>query len=187
MTLKKTACIFLGVAGVAIIAITRKPWTPDGLTELFGIFLLMLGTVASAYGNVLVAKDTNHIPPVMLNSIQILVGGMMLFALSIPPEGLPPADLPAEFYLALVYLSVLSAAAFSIWFILLKWPGTKVSELNVWKFIIPVSGAALSWWILPDESPTMVQVAGMVCVAVSIFAFNLTGDFPKKVSLEKTG
>lgn len=63
--------------------------------------------------------------------------------------------------------------AFSLWFVLLKRPGVKVSELNLWKFIIPVCGAALSWIFLPEESPQLILVLGMICIALAIVLFNL--------------
>ena len=97
----------------------------------------------------------------------------MLLLLSFFLEGIPNLTQPLPYYLSLIWLSAVSASAFSIWFYLLKVPGVKVSELNLWKFVIPVSGAALSWLVLPDESPTIAAVAGMVLVAVSIIFYNL--------------
>ena len=47
-------------------------------------------------------------------------------------------------------------------------PGIKVSEINVWKFIIPVLGAVLSWIILPDEKPEIIVILGMVLVGSSL-------------------
>ena len=87
-------------------------------------------------------------------------------------EGKPDFALPLRFYQALVWLSLISAIAFSIWFYLLKLPQLKVSELNVWKFVIPMSGAILSWIILPNESPNIIIIAGMLCVVASIILFN---------------
>ncbi|HBI14385.1 MAG TPA: hypothetical protein DDY20_02520 [Desulfobulbaceae bacterium] len=164
----------LGVVGVIVLCVSREPWSsPAGLKELAGIVLLLLSTVSSAFGNILVARDNNSMEPVMLNSIQIFLGGLFLFLFSIPLEGPPRRILPMEYYTVLFWLAALSAIAFSLWFILLRRPGTRVSEVNIWKFIIPVFGAALSWLLLPDESPTLSSVAGMFCVALSIILFNL--------------
>jgi drug/metabolite transporter (DMT)-like permease len=62
----------------------------------------------------------------------------------------------------------MSAAAFSIWFTLLKRPNVKVSVINIWKFIIPVFGTILSWVLLPDESPDFIAILGMVIIGISI-------------------
>jgi drug/metabolite transporter (DMT)-like permease len=123
-------------------------------------------------GNILVARQRAVLEPIFLNSLQLFMGGLGLWALSRPLEGGLPADLPWSFWLALAWLAFLSAAAFSIWFGLLRRPAVKVSELNLWKFLIPVCGALLSWLLLPDESPTLWPIAGMVCIAGAIVLFN---------------
>jgi uncharacterized membrane protein len=38
----------------------------------------------------------------------------------------------------------------------------------MWKFIIPVLGAALSWVMLPNEHPSVVAILGMVLVAIAL-------------------
>ena len=164
----------LGLIGVTVLCVSREPWSsPAGLRELGGILLLLLSTVASTYGNILVARGKKSMEPVMLNSIQIFLGGFFLFLLSIPLEGLPQRILPLEYYAVLLWLAALSAIAFSLWFVLLRRPGVLVSWLNIWKFIIPVFGAILSWLLLPDESPSLSSVTGMLCIALSIILFNL--------------
>jgi drug/metabolite transporter (DMT)-like permease len=100
------------------------------------------------------------------------MGGVMLFLFSIPVEGLHFSPKPFEYYAALGWLSFLSAAAFSIWFTLLKRPGVKVSDLNMWKFIIPVFGAIFAWILLPDEHPDVLSIAGMVITGSSLFLLN---------------
>lgn len=175
MTFSKTASLCLGVAGVVIISVSRQPWaSPAGLVEFSGILILLLSTIASAFGNIVVARTRKEIDPIFLTSTQIFLGGFSLFLLSLPLEGLPRFDLPLEYYGALLWLAALSALAFSLWFILLKRPGVKVSELNLWKFIIPVFGAFLSWLLLPEESPRLLPVIGMICIASAIVLFNLS-------------
>jgi len=105
---------------------------------------------------------------VQLNSVQMLLGGAGLFLVGWLVEG--PQDLravPAEFWGTLVYLAFLSAAAFAIWFSLLQ--REKVSELNLWKFLVPVLGAGIAWILLPNESPDLTAVIGMLLVASGIF------------------
>jgi drug/metabolite transporter (DMT)-like permease len=70
----------------------------------------------------------------------------------------------------------MSAFTFSKWYVLLKRPEVKVSELNLWKFIIPVFGAILSWIIVPDEKADWITVIGMIIISLSlIFFFGVTG------------
>jgi hypothetical protein len=57
--------------------------------------------------------------------------------------------------------------------VLLKRPGVKVSDLNFWKFLIPVAGAILSWIIFSDEKPGLVPIIGMFITAVSLILLNI--------------
>ncbi|RKX83634.1 MAG: hypothetical protein DRP57_07530 [Spirochaetes bacterium] len=171
INVRKLAAVFAGIAGIVLIAVSRNPVTKTGQKELIGIGILFCGLLASAMGNISVYKDKGEINPVFLNSVQIGIGGVLLLLLSVPFKQFKPINLTLEFIAALLWLSFLSAAAFSIWFYLLKVKGTKVSELNLWKFIVPVSGAVLSWIILPGENPDIFSIAGMIIVALSIIFY----------------
>jgi drug/metabolite transporter (DMT)-like permease len=177
MNLLKTISILIGVAGIAIITIGRSKVELKGEFELLGIGLLLVNNLVAGYANVLVAKSPGNISPLVLSSSSLILGGLMLFALSVPIEGIIRGPLPAEYYAALVWLSFLSAAAISIWFILLKRPGVKVSVLNVWKFLIPVMGAILSWIVIENEKPDLISVTGMIIIASSLLTLNLSNRF----------
>lgn len=175
MSRPKFVCLCLGMTGVILLSVSRLPWiSPTGWQEFIGIVLLLISTTSSAYGNVLAASRKSALDPVALNSLQIFLGGLFLYLLSVPTYGIQFNIYPLEYYGVLLYLAMLSAAAFSLWFILLRRPGVKISQLNIWKFIIPVFGALISWALLPEESPTLIPVAGMLLIGVSIVLFNIT-------------
>jgi drug/metabolite transporter (DMT)-like permease len=172
----KGGSLLLGIIGVAVLSLSRQPWvSATGLVELAGIGILLLANVAGALGNILVARHRAELDPVFLNSAQLFIGGLGLWLLSLLLEVQPSQPLPWSYYAALGWLAFLSAAAFSIWFVLLRRPGVRVSELNLWKFLIPVCGALLSWLLLPEEGPSLWPVLGMLCIAAAIVIFNLPG------------
>jgi drug/metabolite transporter (DMT)-like permease len=158
--------IAFGMSGITLISLASKPWNPVGLKEFFGLMLLLSGAFASAIGNVVVAKRKGGLNPVTLNSAQMLLGGPVLLLIALPFDGVPCLDLPTVFYGQLLWLAIISATAFAIWFHLLD--KVKVSKLNLWKFLIPLSGAALSWIILPNEHPTFPSLVGMVLIIIGI-------------------
>jgi len=158
--------IGFGMGGILFISLASKPWNPVGLKEFFGLMLLLSGSFVSSIGNIVVAKRKGGLNPVTLNSAQMLIGGPVLLLIALPFEGLPNLALPPVFYGQLLWLAVISAAAFAIWFHLLS--KIKVSKLNLWKFIIPLSGAALSWILLPNESPTLPTLVGMLLIVIGI-------------------
>ena len=158
--------IAFGMAGILFIGLASKPWNPIGIKEFFGLMLLLSGAFVSAIGNIVVAKRKGGLNPIVLNSAQMLIGGIVLLLIALPIEGIPQLRKPPIFYGQLLWLAIISAIAFAIWFHLLS--KIKVSKLNLWKFLIPLSGAALSWMILPDESPTLPSLIGMALIIVGI-------------------
>jgi drug/metabolite transporter (DMT)-like permease len=174
MTSTKAISLLLGLFGVTILSFSRLPWaSATGLLELAGIGILLLANLAGAMGNIMVSRHRADLEPVFLNSAQIFVGGLGLWLLSLPLEEPLSPFKPWPFWASLAWLAFLSAAAFSIWFKLLRRPHVKVSELNLWKFLIPVCGALLSWLMLPEESPSFWPLAGMGCISLGIIIFNI--------------
>ncbi len=184
MTPMKTISILIGVVGIAVITLGRTKIKVNGELELLGIGLLLINNLASGYSNVMVSKYAKKISPEVLSSASLAIGGLSLFLVSIPKEGLNMGPFPAKYYYALIWLSFLSATAFTIWNTLLKRPGVKVSILNVWKFLIPVSGAILSWIILTDEKPDLISIIGMATIAISLLTLNYANR-KKNNALEK--
>ena len=135
--------------------------------------LLMLGVCSSALANILVARSHGAMNPVVLNSLQMGLGGVILSAIAAFAEGLPSSLPPGRFFVALLWLATVSAAGFSIWFALLKY--VKVSRLNMWKFLMPIFGAILSWLLISTESPDVPTVAGMIFVSAGILLGNRKG------------
>ncbi|WP_346859469.1 DMT family transporter [uncultured Draconibacterium sp.] len=172
MTPLKTASILIGVVGIAIITLGRSKVEMKGELELLGIALLLINNLVSGYSNVIIAKSSKTVSPVVLSSTSLIIGGIMLSVVSVPLEGIHLGPFPPKYWYALAWLSFLSAAAITIWYSLLKRPGIKVSILNVWKFLIPVSGAALSWIIMKNEKPDFVSIFGMAIIATSLLALN---------------
>jgi drug/metabolite transporter (DMT)-like permease len=172
MTRRRLVSILLGLAGVVIIGLNRGEITFHGESQFLGLVLLMASNVSSGLANIIVSRNRAPIPPLTLTSSQLILGGLVLFLISLPVEGLHGASRPVTYYAALLWLSFLSAAAFSIWFNLLKREGVSVSDLNIWKFLIPVSGACLAWLLIPRESPTPSAVTGMIFIAFALLVLN---------------
>lgn len=174
MTGMKSMSLVLGVIGVAIISFGRSGLDTAVQISLLGVGLLLVNNVVSGYSNVLVAQRPGAVSPVVLSSSTLFLGGIVLVLISIPVEGFSLHSPATEYFISLGWLSFLSAAAFAIWYTLLKRPGVKVSELNTWKFIIPVAGAMLSWLVMPDERPDLKSVSGMIVIASSLLVMNFS-------------
>lgn len=185
MTWMKTLSILIGVVGIAIITLGRTKVEMKDELEYLGIGLLLVNNLISGYSNVLVAKSPATVSPIVLSSTSLMIGGLMLFTVSIPIEGLNFGPFPVSWYLALAWLSFLSAAAITIWYSLLRRPKVKVSELNVWKFLIPVSGAILSWIIIEEEKPDWMSIMGMAVIALSLIILSLSASRKRTIARKK--
>ncbi len=169
LSLRKTASIALAMGGLVLISVRRDFSTEAGLRELSGILMLFSAVLLGSLSQIIIKRKTKD--PLFLNSQQMILGGLFLLMFSqIFGEGVPES-IPLPFVAALLWLCFVSASAFSIWFILLKRPGVKVSEINLFKFIIPAAGAVLSWILVPGEYPDPVTVTGTVIITLSIVMY----------------
>jgi drug/metabolite transporter (DMT)-like permease len=178
LTKRKMFTIILGITGVILISAGRQALKLGSAIELLGVFMILGANIATATSNVMVSLKSKGMNPLVLSSASFLIGGTIIFLISIPLEGLPQQRQPAEYWLTLIWLSFVSAFAFSLWFKLLQRPYVKVSELNLWKFIIPVVGAILSWILVPGEKPDWLTITGMIIITSTLIGFFKNGRKP---------
>ncbi len=175
LTGKKIVTITFGITGVILISAGRQAFKLGNLIELLGVFMILGANIATATSNVLVSMKGKGMNPQVLSSTSLFIGGAVIWLISIPLEGKPQGPMPVKYWLVLLWLSFMAANAFSIWFRLLQRPHVKVSELNLWKFIIPVVGAILSWLFVPGEKPEWLTITGMIIITFSLILFYKNG------------
>jgi drug/metabolite transporter (DMT)-like permease len=171
LTRKKIVTIIFGISGVIFISVGRQAFKLGTGLELLGIAMILVGNIATAGSNVVISLKSKDLNPFVLSSASLFSGGVILYLISIPLEGSHKGPLPGEYWVTLLWLSFMAASAFSIWFKLLQRPGVKVSELNLWKFITPCTGAVLSWLLIPDEHPEWLTISGMIIITASLIMF----------------
>ncbi len=184
---RKSLSLTLGVIGVFAIAQTKDGNDASKTVSALGVLILILNNVVSIYSNILVSKKKGNISLIVISSSTLLVGGLGLILMSIPIEGYTLHNVNLEYIGALAWLSLLSAVSFSIWYSLLKRPGVKVSELNVWKFTIPVVGAILAWVILPNEKAQLESILGMILIMASLLILNYKKKSKLRVQADGSG
>ena len=87
LSLRKLASISIGMSGVVVIAASRESFSWMEGREFWGILILICANIAGSIGNVLVVKYKTGLSPVLLNSSQMLAGGLALILISVPIEG----------------------------------------------------------------------------------------------------
>ena len=165
---KITGCI-LGFAGVVIINLTGAGM--DGGLRLTGEGFILFSALAYAFSSVLVKKYSAKEDPVALSGYQFLLGGIVLTACGLAMGGRVHGFTAASTGL-LIYMAMISAVAYTLWSILLKF--NPVSKVAVFGFMNPVCGVVLSALILNEKNQAFsVQgFAALVLVCIGIYQVN---------------
>lgn len=179
MNLRKILAILLGLSGVVFISLAKGGELAGSDPAFYmGVGLLVISNLIGSYTNIMVVKKKEYnISPVVLTSFANFTGGLLLLVASFLFEKPVIETFPLKFYIALIWLAIIPAAGFSLWYGILQKPGVKVSELNMWKFIIPVTGCVLSWILLPGESPDLPSIIGIVVITLSLQLVQLPDRF----------
>lgn len=176
-TTQKTISVVLGVLGVVAISLNNIDYTLSNPYYLVGVALILTSATINSAVNIIVVKNVRPVSPIMLTAVSNFIGGVMLYIVSMfVEERVPMSYFDTSFWLILLALSIVSSAGFSIWFYLLKLPNMKVSQLNIWKFIIPVFGAILSWIVFQNDTPNYMSIIGIVSITFAILILQI----PKK-------
>lgn len=172
LTGRQFLCLLLGVCGIVLVTLQGAGGGAGGAAELKGILMMFGALVSGAMASILVSRSPDDLDPFVLNAAQLTLGGMGLLALAAfrgeaPYHGLP--GLP--FWLALVWLILVTGGGFSIWYYLIKVRKEALSRMAVWRFLIPLGGAVFSWVFIPGDRPAPLSLGGVLLTALSIVLF----------------
>lgn len=168
----KIVSLAVALTGVLLIVLMGKGGAPLDTMAIVGVLLVLVSIVIQGLCGIKVKQYDREIDPVFLNAIQMLFGGILLYAVGVSAEGYQTIMYkPFGFYICLVILLIVSIFAFSYWFKALQQPNAKVSDINMTRLMDPILGAVISWTILFDESPNLYTVGGIVIVVSSLVIY----------------
>ena len=170
ITVRKIVGCMIGFAGVVLI---NSGSGLGGGFMLTGEGFVFISTVAYAFSSIMSKRFSRIDNPLLLSGWQFLFGGIVMTVFGALMGG--HFSLPdMRSVLMLIYLGFVSAAAYSIWSVLLKY--NNVSKIAVFGFMNPVFGVILSALLL-DEADSAFSVKGivsLVLVCVGIFTVNFS-------------
>ena len=142
---KVLGCV-AGFAGVMVVNFSDGLLAFDFtlLGEGFVVIAAFVLSAASIYGK----KVSQRVDSVVLTGWQLAIGGLALLLIGFATGG-TLSGFTLKSTLLMVYLVVLSSAAFSLWTILLKY--NRVSMITVFNFMIPIFGTLLSAVFLDER------------------------------------
>ena len=154
----------VGFAGVMVVNLGRGSLDMDFtlLGEGFVVIAAFVLAAASIYGK----QVSQRMDSVVMTGWQLGLGGAALLAIGWALGGSLTGFTWASAAL-LVYLALLSSAAFSLWSILLK--HNRVSQVTVFNFTVPIFGAALSALFLGEALVEWKNLLALVLVCGGIW------------------
>ena len=169
LTPAKAAGCLLGFLGVAAANLTGGGM--DQNVSVLGEGFVFLSAVSYAFSSALIKRYSADSDPVLLSGWQFLADGAVLAAGGLALGGsIRHASYPAA--AMLLYLGFLSAAAYTIWGLLLKY--NPVSRVSIYGFSNPVVGVVLSALLLGEggQAFSAHNVAALLLVSGGIFVVN---------------
>ena len=162
LTGKKILGCIVGFAGVVLVNLTGSGM--DFSMTFTGEGFIFLSTVAYAFSSVFLKRYSKEENPVVLSGWQFFIGGVIMMLCGWLAGGRLTAW-TGNGVTMLLYLALVSAVAYSLWGILLKY--NPISKVAVFGFMNPVFGVILSA-ILLKESDSLGVMSGVALVLVCI-------------------
>lgn len=171
MNMRKGAGCLLGFAGVLVI-LSGAGLGGQGV-KFTGEGFMLLSALGQGLGAGISRKITPGRDPMVITGWQLTFGGLVLLALGLLGGGAGRITVAAEGLLLLGYLALLSATAFTVWTMLLKYH--PVGKVTVYMFLIPVFGSLLSAIILQENVFTIRNLCALILVCAGIMTVNRKG------------
>ena len=163
---KKIIACLLGFAGIILININGLEFTMN-----WGDIFVIFSAISLAFSSVLIKKFSKFEDPVVISGYQFIIGGAFLVVLGLLLGG-KMSFASTKGTILLVYLAFLSAIAYALWGILLKY--NPVSKVTVFSFTTPIFGTILSLIFLPESANVdpIFLVFTLLLVSGGIFLLN---------------
>ena len=170
LTARKVIGCLVGFVGIIIINLEPGAWS-SGFSWL-GEGMVLVCAFSYGMSSVTLKMISDREEPVTITAYQLLFGGAVLIAIGAITGG-KVQGFNMQSTLLLLYMSLLSTVAFSIWAELLKY--NSVGNVAIFGFSIPIFGVALSAVFLGEQMASVKNLAALVCVSIGIIIINRQG------------
>lgn len=167
LTPKKIIACVLGFAGIIVVNLKDLDFNMNFTGDAFVIF----SAIAVATSSVLMKVFSKNEDPVVISGYQFIAGGIVMVGIGLAFGGRIAISSVGAFFI-LLYLSALSAVAYALWGMLLKF--NPVSKVTIFSFMTPVFGTILSLIFLSEDTKVsyLNLAITLVLVAGGIFLIN---------------
>lgn len=179
LTLKKVLACLVGFLGMLLVNLNGIDFNM-GWGDLF----VVLSTVSYAFSSMFMKKFSAYEDPVVISGYQFIIGGAFMVIVGLIFGGKISFGNTTGVVI-LVYLSFLSAVAYAVWGVLLKY--NPASRVSIYNFTTPVFGSILSYIFLVNERENINPinlVISLAVVSLGILMLNLNIQRKKKEASE---
>lgn len=169
LTVTKVLGCLLGFAGV--VAVHFSSGMAEASFNLKGDGFIILSALSYAVSSVMIKQFSKDDNPVALSGYQFILGGVIMAAVGLSLGGkLLFSGIKAV--LIILYLALVSAAAYTLWGMLLKY--NPVSRVTVFGFMTPVFGCILSALLLGESlaDSGIKTITALLLICFGIFLVN---------------
>lgn len=168
MTWKRILGVLLGFLGVIIVNFQSNAFS--GGFKFSGEGFILISTLFGAFAGIYIKKLAKDIPPFAISGYQLFTGSIALILVGLTGGGTHNLTFTPNGTILLIYMGFISAAAFSIWSLLLKYNG--VGKVSIYKFSIPIFGVFLSYIFLKESFSSSNVFLAVVLVSLGIYLIN---------------
>ena len=174
MTLRKLLGCVIGFAGILLVLGGVQGLVSGGALRLEGEGAMLAATVFYAASGCMIKIFSREENPVVLSGYQFFLGGLILLAVGALTGGRLVFYSPSCAF-NLLYMGFISAGAYTLWGILLKY--NPVSKVSILGFINPIMGVLLSALFLHEggEAFSAKNILALLLVCIGIVVVNFTG------------
>lgn len=167
---KMIGCI-VGFAGIILFFGGSSALSSGGQMTLAGEGAMLGAAFFYAISGCSIKLFSKHENPVVLSGYQFALGGAVLFIIGLVMGG-KLTFYSTGCYLNLLYMGFISAGAYTLWGVLLKY--NPVSKVSVLGFVNPIMGVLLSALFLGEstEAFSITSVLALLLVSAGIIIVN---------------
>ncbi len=173
---QKIAGCALGFLGIVVVNLSGAG--AEGLFDVsfLGEGFVLLAQIFYALSGSLVKKHSQKFDVVTLSGYQFMAGGFVLAAVGLAWGGSLSGAVSPLAFLLLLYMGFLSAIAYTLWGVLLKY--NPVSRVTVFGFMNPMFGVVLSAIFLGESGQALTwnTFVALILVCLGIYVVNRKGD-----------
>lgn len=167
MTFNKGVGCIIGFLGVVVINLSPGAWGSG--FSLRGEGMIFICTITYGISTVIMKLISHRESAMTITAYQLLFGGGILIVMGFLTGG-HIQEFDVRSVAILIYMALLSAVAFSVWTLLLKY--NPVGKVAIFGFSIPIFGVLLSAVILGEQAISLKNLAALIFVSAGIVLVN---------------